>query len=55
LLSVFPVFSTVWQTRQRFEWQGRSVIVVSREGLITMKRLAARPQDLADLENLNEG
>lgn len=30
-------------------WRGRDISIVSRSGLATMKRLAGRPQDLADL------
>ncbi len=35
-------------------WRDRRVSVVSRAGLTTMKRLAGRPQDLADLAALGE-
>jgi hypothetical protein len=52
LVIVTPVFEDVWATREVFEWQGRKIRVVSREGLAKMKRLAARRIDLADLENL---
>jgi hypothetical protein len=34
-------------------WKGRVVRVVSVDGLITMKRLASRPQDLADIAKLS--
>jgi hypothetical protein len=33
----------------------REVVVISREALIAMKALAARPQDIADIQNLTEG
>lgn len=55
LLLVTPVLEDVWRTRQTFEWQGRKLTVVSRDGLATMKRMAGRHQDLADLENLGLG
>jgi hypothetical protein len=29
--------------------------VVSREALIAMKAMAARPQDVADIQNLKDG
>ena len=35
------------------EWEGRRVPVVSVGGLIRMKRVAGRPQDLVDIENLS--
>lgn len=47
--------ATVLTTREHLAWQDRRVSVVSRAGLITMKRLAGRPQDLADLVALGEG
>lgn len=40
--------------RLRVDWGERSLCVVSREGLVAMKRLASRPRDLADLEALGE-
>lgn len=43
----------VWQDRERFEFAGKQISVVSIEGLRKMKRFAGRPQDLADLEKLN--
>jgi len=42
----------VWRTRESFEWEGRRITVVSRAGLVEMKRVAGRPQDLADLDRL---
>jgi hypothetical protein len=38
-----------WLTRTSAEWEGRSVTVVSRAGLIAMKRLRGSPQDIADI------
>jgi len=38
-----------WQTRMDTEWEGQSVTVVSRAGLIGLKRLRGSPQDLADI------
>jgi hypothetical protein len=38
-----------WQTRIDTEWEGQSVTVVSRAGLIGLKRLRGSPQDLADI------
>ncbi len=38
----------VWETREAVEWEGREIAVVSREGLLAMKRAAGRPQDFAD-------
>lgn len=51
-LVVAPVFADVWRDREAFVWRGKTVATVSLEGLATMKRLAGRKQDLADLEQL---
>ena len=52
LLVVMPVFEEIWATRERVDLPDGHLTVVSREGLATMKRLAGRNQDLADLERL---
>lgn len=52
LMLVAPVLEEVWSARQRVEWRGRSVWTVSRAGLVRMKQLAGRPQDLADVDGL---
>lgn len=51
-LLVTAALRTVWDSRVIVEWEGRRVPVVSRRGLITMKKLAGRPLDLADVEAL---
>ena len=43
-----------WQTRTDTEWEGHSVTVVSRAGLIELKRLRGSPQDIADVALLEE-
>lgn len=55
LLVVGPTLAEVWSTRTTATWLGRVVPIVSRRGLIAMKRLAARPQDLADAAKLEGG
>jgi len=52
LLLVTPQVEDVWETREEIDFLGNRLSVVSREGLIKMKRLAGRPQDLADIERL---
>jgi|SRR5687768_7398971 len=52
LLLVTPHVEDVWQTRELIEFMGESLVVVTREGLVKMKRQAGRPQDLADIERL---
>lgn len=51
-LLVTPQVEDVWATREQIDFLGSKLSVVSREGLIKMKRLAGRPQDLADIERL---
>ncbi len=46
--------ASVLATREDLAWRDRRVSVVSRAGLILMKRLAGRPQDLVDLAALGE-
>jgi len=38
-----------WETRVSLEWEGSLVTVVSRGGLIGLKRMRGSPQDLADI------
>ncbi len=49
---VSPSLEKVWNGRGVFEWKGRQIRTVSRDGLVRMKRLAGRKQDLADIEQL---
>jgi hypothetical protein len=52
LILVGTALEDVWAGRTAFDVQGRRMIVVSRDGLATMKRIAGRPQDLVDLAKL---
>lgn len=52
LMVVAYEYVDVWSSRIQLPLAGRMVRIVSREGLATMKRLAGRPQDLADLAKL---
>ena len=52
LMIVTPVLTSAWESRVCARWRSRDVWTVSLEGLARMKRLAGRPQDLADLDNL---
>ncbi|KIG14944.1 hypothetical protein DB30_06133 [Enhygromyxa salina] len=42
----------VWGSRTQVEFEGGSICVVSKQGLITLKRRAGRPQDLVDIQLL---
>lgn len=42
----------IWTNREAVDWREGTTWVVSRDGLIKMKRIAGRKQDLADIEKL---
>ena len=52
LVLVSPLLEDVWEDREERSWEGRKLKIVSPDGLVKMKRLAGRMQDLADLVNL---
>jgi hypothetical protein len=54
LIVVGPGLEEVWNGRLLVPWREHDVAIVSRAGLVTMKRLAGRPQDLADIAALEE-
>jgi hypothetical protein len=52
LIIVGPGLEEVWNDRIIVPWRKHDIAIVSRVGLVTMKRLAGRPQDLADIAAL---
>lgn len=54
LLLVTDKIRQVWNSRVQANWEGGKLSVVSREGLIVLKKMSARPQDLADISALTE-
>jgi hypothetical protein len=54
MLLVTPEIRHIWDSRVRANWEGGKLSVVSLEGLIDLKRMGARPQDLADISALME-
>jgi len=50
---VADFFRDVWKDRIAIEFRGQQIRVVSADGLRKMKEFSGRPQDLADLEKLN--
>lgn len=52
LLLVGPIHDATWKESVRVSWRGRTLWLVSRGGLIRMKRDAGRPQDLLDIQTL---
>ena len=53
-LLVGPALERAWADRQTAEIEGGRVRVVSRDGLISLKLAAGRPQDLVDVQRLQE-
>lgn len=51
-LLVTPFVEDVWSSREKEKWRGKDIWIVSREGLIKMKRLAGRNKDLIDIGRL---
>lgn len=47
------VMPGVWDSREEMRWEDLSVWVVSRDGLVLLKRLRGSKQDVADIEHLN--
>jgi len=54
MLLVTPQIQQIWDSRVQASWEGGKLSVVSREGLIALKKLSGRPQDLADISALME-
>lgn len=52
LLCVTEILQPVWNSRLTFQLPGRTLSVVSRDGLIAMKRLSGRAQDILDIRHL---
>jgi hypothetical protein len=52
LLLVTDEIEDVWQSKEKLPYMGRQISVVSREGLINLKKRAGRPQDLADIHRI---
>lgn len=54
LLAVTPAIQSVWADRRQVRTQRGPVWVVSPAGLIAMKKLSGRKQDMADIESLED-
>jgi hypothetical protein len=51
---VTPEIREAWDSRVESQWEGGNLSVVSRTGLIALKKLSGRPQDLVDIHSLEE-
>lgn len=54
LILVSESLRQVWETRGRVRWRAAELSIVSRDGLIQMKRQSARPSDAVDVQRLLE-
>lgn len=54
LMIVGENLASAWASRKRLPIEGSTLSVVSRSALIAMKLAAARPQDIADVEKLED-
>ena len=54
IILVTDAIRDVWKTRVKASLEGGKLAVVSREGLIALKKLSGRPQDIADISALSE-
>ena len=51
-LLVTEATQDIWRDREKVEWEQGAISTVSRAGLIQLKKLSGRLQDLADIERL---
>jgi hypothetical protein len=54
LLLVTPEIRGVWDSRVEAEWEGGELSVVSRDGLIALKKLRGSGRDIDDIAALQE-
>ena len=54
LLLVTPEIQNIWNSRVQADWEGGTLSVVSRDGLIGLKKLRGSAQDNADIAALME-
>ncbi len=53
-LLVTEALTEVWENRELIEWEDGKTWAVSRTGLIQLKTISGREQDLLDVKNLKE-
>ena len=53
-LLVTEATQQIWRDRETVEWEHGGISTVSRAGLIQLKRISGRLQDLADIERLED-
>lgn len=53
-LLVTDALKEVWEDRELVEWEEGKTWTLSREGLIKLKTISGREQDLLDIKKLSE-
>lgn len=53
-LLVTESLKDIWENREQIEWEDGKLWTVSREGLILLKTISGREQDLLDVKKLRE-
>ena len=53
-LLVTEATQQIWRDRETVEWEHGAISTVSRAGLIQLKKISGRLQDLADIERLED-
>ncbi|MDH3492625.1 MAG: hypothetical protein OEM82_03680 [Acidobacteriota bacterium] len=53
-LLVTEGLTRIWENRELVEWEDGEIWTVSRDGLIKLKTISGREQDLLDIERLRE-
>ena len=53
-LLVTEALKSVWESREIIEWEDGETWTVSRQGLIKLKKISGREQDLLDIKKLHE-
>jgi len=53
-LLVTPSLDEVWHGRELVKWEDGKTWVVARDGLIKLKTISGREQDMLDIKNLRE-
>jgi len=54
MILVTDAIRDVWEARVKAKLEGGKLSVVSKEGLIALKKMSGRPQDIADIAALRE-
>lgn len=54
MLHVTKRLEPIWKTRESLEWEHGVIKVISRNGLVEMKKISGRAQDMVDIENLEK-